>query len=156
MKNDDKLRRLFIEKLGPELGNARADAHFKRIADAKRKEEIRIKNIWDNLDLTCKNAYVPEIEKPITKDTINKLLNAGATHLNELQDLKWYYGQHRNTKMGQWIAKEGCFNYINYTMGFHRVDQAPHFMNDDGGALFIPFRLATEKEITIELEKTIP
>jgi len=62
---------------------------------------------------------------------------------------KWYYGEDRRCNFAKWNKNENQFEYIRYKFG-HFWDRCNHFEDDDGFALFVPIRKATDEEIQIQ------
>ena len=99
------------------------------------KDRAPFKDIYDVPRLPKMNDYY-----------INRLVELGAISKNELEDGVWYYGKYRNSDVGIWDAKKGKFCIWRSKFGWMK-DQCFHFQDDDGYALFVPLRKATEEEI---------
>lgn len=128
---------------------------FKEDAEKRKKEDIkREQEMWENLKhFLGPGGFVPPLPRNFTEYHINKLLDCGAIDKKNLEDGVWYFGDYRNAKFGRWDAEKEKFYHRNYTMGGFRWDECNHFMDDDGAALFVPIRKATENEIKKELTK---
>lgn len=50
-----------------------------------------------------------------------------------------------------WNEKENKFDYVRYKFGYY-WDECNHFEDDDGFALFVPLRKATDEERKNELK----
>lgn len=72
---------------------------------------------------------------------IKEYIEAGAIPKDKLISGGWYIGQSRNCSIGQWFSKPGKFYFIKYKMGGKYVDDIPHFQDDNGFDVFVPFKL---------------
>lgn len=59
---------------------------------------------------------------------------------SELRDGAYYVGAHRCSKLALWDLRRNEFIYLGYSMGLYGQDTAKHPEDDDGFALFVPFR----------------
>lgn len=112
---------------------------------------IKIKEYWKNLPKFEKPEDVPKlpvVDEEEWKDFyVPILINAGAIPKNNLIDGKYYIGEHRNCDIARWDAEKNKFIYKRHKFGYVFDDDCNHFEDDDGFALFVPIRLATEEEI---------
>jgi hypothetical protein len=123
---------------------------FKQKIEMEKGERLkRIREYWENLPRFEKPEDVPAIPKVDTKEYqefyVPKLLAAGAIPKRDLVDGQYYLGEHRRARIGKWNAEKSVFEYWRYKFGF-RMDECNHFEDDDGFALFVPLRLATQEE----------
>lgn len=116
------------------------------------REEI--KKYWLTLKPFVVADDVPSLPNPFDDFFIDLIVKLGAIPKNELEDGVWYYGDYRNTDLGKWNAQKSKFDIWRYKFGYRR-DDCNHFEDDDGYALFVPLRKATEEEINFykDLEK---
>lgn len=59
---------------------------------------------------------------------------------SELRDGAYYVGAHRCTKVAVWHESRDAFVYLEYSMGSYGASESKHPEDDDGWALFVPFR----------------
>lgn len=87
---------------------------------------------------------IPEFPRYESQEEYRKLieeyLEAGAIAKEDLISGAWYIGQSRSTNIAQWFPYGG-FHFIRYKMNGKYVDNIPHFEDDRGYDLFIPFKL---------------
>lgn len=87
---------------------------------------------------------IPEFPRYESKEEYDKLvkayIEAGAIPKKDLVSGEWYIGQSRSTNIAQWFP-HGGFHFPRYKMDGKYVDNIPHFEDDDGYDLFIPFKL---------------
>ena len=126
---------------------------------AERK--ARIKFHWNNLPTLVNADDVPGLPTNIDSEEwkefyVKKLITAGAIAKDKLIDGVWYYGEYRNSNFGKWDAEKQEFGLWRHKFGW-MWDTCNHFEDDNGYALFVPIRLATQEEINkqdeIENEK---
>lgn len=121
----------------------------KKIEIEKQERQKRMREYWENLPKFKNPEDVPNIprveEKEYKEFYIPRLIAAGAIPKKDLVDGQCYVGEYRNAKIGKWNAKENVFEHWRYKFGF-RLDTCNHFEDDDGFALFVPIRLATQEE----------
>lgn len=123
----------------------------KRPAEKEERKRL-IKEYWENLPKFEKPEDVPAIPRVDPKEYqeyyIPKLVAAGAIPKKDLVDGQYYLGEHRRARIAKWKADKGVFEYWRYKFGF-RIDECNHFEDDDGFALFVPLRLATQEEFDL-------
>ena len=121
-----------------------------RLIVHKSEEEVRKKilDYWNNLEPFNSHLDVPNIpridEKDYKKFIIPKLIECGAIPKKDLIRGQYYYGDYRNTTIAYWLGHK--FIYRRYKFGSIFNEECNHFEDDDGYAVFVPLRLATEKE----------
>ena len=71
---------------------------------------------------------------------IETFIKAGAIAKKDLIAGAWYIGQSRSTNIAQWWP-HGGFYFIRYKLDGKYVDKIPHFEDDRGNDVFIPFKL---------------
>lgn len=111
----------------------------------KMKEES-LRKFWMELKPFVKSEDVPQLPIPLTDFHINKLIELGAIAKDKLEDGVWYYGEYRNSEFGKWDAANNEFGLWRYKFGY-RWDECNHFQDDNGFALFVPLRKASEEEL---------
>lgn len=126
------------------------DPLYKEEWDNQQKEKLKI--YWNNLNPFKEANDVPNLPKPLEKYYIDKLIELGAIPKKELENDQWYYGDYRNNDLAKWNNKTQEFDHIRYKFGFY-WDTCNHFEDDNGYALFVPLRKATNEEIENELKK---
>ena len=138
-----------MEKKKPteeQIAEFRAVIRKDKEARVKKQEEA-----WDNLPKFVKTVDVPNLpqaEPEVWKSFyVPRLINAGAVPKVDLIDGQHYYGEHRIATIAKWDNKEKQFKYTRYKFGNTFIDTCNHFEDDDGFALFVPIRLATDEEI---------
>jgi len=117
----------------------------------KKEREVRRREYWNNLPKIEKVADIPQL--PYAEDPeewknfyVVKLIEAGAISKGLLKDGGYYLGDHRNAQVARWCAEKARFEYwrIKFTARF--IDYCNHFEDDDGYALFVPIREATQDQ----------
>lgn len=115
----------------------------------KNQIEIQKEN-FRNLKPFTNADDVPDLPRADKKEWqefyVPILVKMGAIPKKDLVDGEWYYGNHRRCDFAKWDEKKNQFNYIRFKFGFF-WDNCNHFEDDDGYALFVPLRLATQDEI---------
>lgn len=120
----------------------------------REEREAKILKMWTELrPFNEEGAFVPELPRELTRFHIAKLIKCGAIEKEELKDGVWYYGDYRNAKFGLWDAEKEQFKIQRYKHGRYRWDTCYHFQDDDGFALFVPLREATQEEVEEEETK---
>lgn len=71
---------------------------------------------------------------------IKEYIEAGAITKEDLVPGGWYVGQSRSANVAQWFPRSG-FEFIRHKFSGSYIDNIPHFEDDDGNDLFIPFKL---------------
>jgi len=115
------------------------------LKEHKRKQELRIKEYWMELNKFESNDDVPELPNPLTEFYIKRLIELGAIPKSKLQDGIWYYGDYRRASFGKWSEEDEKFHIYRWKFGW-RKDECNHFEDDDGFALFVPLRVINEDE----------
>ena len=69
-----------------------------------------------------------------------------------LIDGQIYIGRHRNANIQRWDEKKNKFIHMRYKFGWVE-DECNHFEDDDGYALFVPFKLGTQEDWDNRIEK---
>lgn len=116
--------------------------------------EKELKEYWCGLPNFIVSYDIPPLPNPLTDYYKLKLIEKGALIKKELVNGKWYYGNHRCTTLGRWNEEKQEFDYWNYSFGYY-MDVTNHFQDDDGYALFVPIREASETELKeiLKIEK---
>lgn len=87
---------------------------------------------------------IPEFPHYNSQEEYQKLvkdfIGAGSIPKSDLISGEWYIGQSRSTNIAQWFP-QGGFHFIRYKMDGMYVDNIPHFEEDRGTDVFIPFKL---------------
>lgn len=118
--------------------------------EEKRKEDFRKRKPFVTADDV---PELPQVDIEEWKEFyVPLIIEKGGIPKEKLLDGEWYYGDHRRCNFARWNEKENKFDYIRYKFGFY-WDDCNHFEDDDGYALFVPIRKATEEEEKNELEK---
>lgn len=134
--------------------------HLKKMqTDPEYKENYLLKKLSNDEVIILK--YLNRIDKFETADDVPnlpvvdkdkwnnvyvpKLIEKGAIAKNQLEDGKWYYGEHRRCNLAKWNEKLNKFDYLRFKFGY-MWDDCNHFEDDNGFALFIPLREANEEE----------
>jgi hypothetical protein len=139
----DQIKNLDEVKNADEIQN-----HFIAIKELRKKDrEEKVYQYW----LELKEPFVldndiPALPNPLTDFYIGRLIELGAIPKDKLEDDVWYYGDTRNANVAQWDAKNELFIHWRYKFGWMK-DDVKHFQDDNGFALFVPIRKATEEEI---------
>jgi hypothetical protein len=118
-----------------------------------KQKEADLQRWWNGLKPFKDERDVPALPVPLTDFYINRLIDLGAISLSKLEDNTWYYGNYRNSKFGKWDGTNEVFHILRYKWGKSLWDECKHFQHDDGFALFVPLRKATESEIASEESK---
>ncbi len=127
MKDDPEYKKQYL------LGvKQKQKEDFANINPFEKAEDVPELPRADNLE-EWKEFYVPII------------INKGGIPKEKLVDEEWYYGDHRRCHFAKWNEKENKFEYVRYKFGYY-WDECNHFEDDDGFALFVPLRIATEEE----------
>ena len=118
--------------------------------EEKQKEDFRKRKPF----LTADDVpELPQVDIEEWKEFyVPLIIEKGGIPKEKLLDGEQYYGDHRRCNFARWNEKENKFDYIRYKFGFY-WDDCNHFEDDDGYALFVPIRKATEEEEKNELEK---
>lgn len=132
------------------INKLKNDPEYKKKIDTEKS--IKLKEYWKKLSKFKKSTDVPKLPNPLTYFYEKRLIELGAIPKSELVDGKWYYGNFRNSNYGKWDSNESVFKHIRCSFGYY-WDKCNHFQDDDGFALFVPLREATNEEIKNELKK---
>lgn len=130
---------------------------FKIAIEANKLErEKRIREYWETLKPFAGVNDIPELPRVETDEWNNfyvpKLIGAGAIRKKDLVDGQFYAGDHRRATIAKWDAKQNKFIYNRTKFNMTYEDDCNHFEDDDGYALFVPIRIATEEEYKINQE----
>lgn len=86
---------------------------------------------------------IPEFPKVESKEELQQLIkiykDAGAISKKDLIPGGWYLGQSRSTSVARWFPSG--FSFIRKKMWGDYVDEIPHFEDDKGHDVFVPFKL---------------
>lgn len=130
------------------LDNERLGKEITAKAIAERNK--RIEEYWDNLLPFREPKDVPPLPKVDAKKWkefyVPKIIKANGIPRKDLVDGQFYIGDHRNANVAKWDAKKEHFVYMRYKFGSIFEDVCKHFEDDDGFALFVPLRIATEEQ----------
>jgi hypothetical protein len=122
----------------------------------KAEREQRIREYWETLKPFAGVNDIPELPRVETDEWNNfyvpKLIGAGAIQKKNLVDGQFYAGDHRRATIAKWDAKQNKFIYNRTKFNMTYEDDCNHFEDDDGYALFVPIRIATEEEYKINQE----
>lgn len=129
----------------------------KMLAEMKAKREIdkaerekRIREYWETLKPFTGVNDVPELPRVDNDQWINfyvpKLIKAGAIPKKDLVHGQYYAGDHRRATIAKWDAQQNKFIYNRTKFNMTFEDDCNHFEDDDGFALFVPIRIATQEE----------
>ena len=114
------------------------------------RREAAVLNHWNNLPTFEKPEDVPEIPRATSKEHtefyVPKLIEAGAIPKKDLVDGCFYLGEHRRGRIARWNAEKNQFEYWRHKFNQVFIDKCNHFEDDDGFALFVPIRLASQEE----------
>ncbi len=135
----------------------------KMLAELKAKREIdkaereqRMREYWETLKPFTGVNDIPQLPRVETDEWKNfyipKLIGAGAIPKKDLVDGQYYAGDHRNATIAKWNAEKNKFIYMRTKWGATYEDDCNHFEDDDGYALFVPIKTATEEEYKINQE----
>lgn len=114
--------------------------------------EKKIREYWDELKPFTEEVDVPHLPH-MNHYFMTRLIQLGALPKILLEDGVWYYGNYRNSNLGKWSVLDQKFNLWRWKFGW-RTDDCNHFEDDDGFALFVPLRKATEEEVNAENNNT--
>jgi hypothetical protein len=141
----------FIANIKAKVENEKAERE-----NEKAERERRIREYWENLPKFTKPEDVPELPRVDADQWMNfyvpKLIEAGAIPKKNLVDGQYYAGEHRRATIAKWDATKNTFVYNRTKFNFTYEDDCNHFEDDDGYALFVPIRIATEEEYKINQE----
>lgn len=117
----------------------------------KKERETRRREYWNNLPKIEKLTDIPELpyaENPEEWKNfyVVKLIEAGAIPKALLKDGAYYLGDHRNATVARWCAAKDRFEYWRTKFTARYIDDCNHFEDDDGFALFVPIREATQEQ----------
>ena len=134
-----------------QIDKDRIFAELKAKREIERAErEQRIREYWETLKpFTGVNdiPQLPQVDHDQWKNFyVPKLIGAGAIQKKDLVDGQFYAGDHRNATIAKWDAEKNKFIYMRTKWGATYEDDCNHFEDDDGYALFVPIRIATEEE----------
>jgi hypothetical protein len=105
-------------------------------------------NKWEDLPKFVHPEDVPElplVNKQEWDDFyIPKLIEAGAIPKKELEVGEYYAGKHRRARAAKWTGQHFIYNRDKFNIVYQ--DRCNHFEDDDGKALFVPIRLASQEE----------
>ena len=136
------------EEFKEHLRKMKEDPEYARAQ--KEGIEKRIRDVWKELKPFKTHEDVPDIPNtypiPLDQFYINRLIELGAIPKKDLKNGVWYYGQYRNHTLGQWNQKTQKFDHYRMKFGW-RTDDCNHFEDDNGYALFVPLRKATDEEL---------
>jgi len=107
--------------------------------------------LWENLPTFESPDQVPPLPNRIPPDEwkdfyVKKLIGAGAIPKEDLRDGWYYLGEHRRATVARWNGEREVFEYWRWKFGNRFIDECNHFEDDDGFALFVPIREATEEQ----------
>ena len=119
----------------------------------RSEQDAVIRKHWLELKPFNKAEDIPEIPvKPIEELRdfyFPILIKCGAIPKKDLVDGEWYYGEHRRCTVAKWDEKDNKFKYWRQKFNSNYWDICKHFEDDDGYAVFVPLRKATNEEIPI-------
>lgn len=132
-------------------------------AELKAKREIenverekRIREYWETLKPFTGVNDIPHLPRVDIDQWNNfyvpRLIGAGAIQKKDLVDGQFYAGNHRNATIAKWDVEKNKFTYMRTKWGTTYEDYCNHFEDDDGYALFVPIRIATEEEYKLNRE----
>jgi hypothetical protein len=128
-----------------------AELEVQKIERAKRMREY-----WEMLKPFTGVNDIPNLPRVEADDWRNfyvpKLINAGAIPKKDLVDGQYYAGDHRNATIAKWDANQNKFIYMRTKWNATFEDDCNHFEDDDGYALFVPIKTATEEEYRLNKE----
>lgn len=115
----------------------------------KDERIAKIKEHWENLPIFENPEDVPDIPRVNPEEYRNfyvpRLIKAGAIPKVDLIDEQCYLGDHRKARVAKWNAEKNVFEYWRHKFGVF-LDECNHFEDDNGFALFVPIKLATEDQ----------
>ena len=128
-----------------------AELEVQKIERAKRMREY-----WETLKPFTGVNDIPNLPRIETDEWKNfyvpKLIGAGAIPKKDLIDGQFYAGDHRNATIAKWDADKNKFIYMRTKWNSTYEDDCNHFEDDDGYALFVPIKTATEEEYRLNRE----
>ena len=128
-----------------------AELEVQKIERAKRMREY-----WETLKPFTGVNDIPNLPRVETDEWKNfyvpKLIGAGAIPKKDLVDGQFYAGDHRNATIAKWDADKNKFIYMRTKWNSTYEDDCNHFEDDDGYALFVPIKTATEEEYRLNRE----
>lgn len=127
-----------------------------KLKKAQEEKERKFLEYWNNLPKFEEPYDVPNLprvdEKEWKEFYVPRLIKAGAIPKKDLIDGQIYIGDHRNANIQKWDEKKNKFIHMRYKFGWVE-DECNHFEDDDGYALFVPFKLGTQEEWDNRLKK---
>ncbi len=122
----------------------------------KAERAKRLREYWENLPKFNTPEDIPTLPRVDEKEWkgffVPKLIAAGAIPKKDLVHGQYYAGEHRRATIAKWDATKNTFVYNRTKFNFTYEDDCNHFEEDDGYALFVPIRIATEEEYKINQE----
>lgn len=123
----------------------------RQLAEEKLKKEKAFREHWENLPKLERPEQVPILPTRIPPEEwkdyyVRKLIVAGAVPKEDLEDDGYYLGEHRRATVARWNGERGVFEYWRWKFGNRFIDECNHFEDDNGFALFVPIREATEEQ----------
>lgn len=117
----------------------------------KQERQIKLREYWENLQPFEDHTKIPDLPTGIDpvewkEFYVKKLIGAGAIPKEALNDGGYYIGDHRNANVARWNAEKSEFEYWRFKWGNRFIDTCNHFEDDDGFALFVPIKEATEDQ----------
>ena len=129
----------------------KAKLKIEKIEQAKRMREY-----WETLKPFTGVNDIPNLPRVEADQWGNfyvpKLIGAGAIPKKDLIDGQFYAGDHRNATIAKWDADKNKFIYMRTKWNSTYEDDCNHFEDDDGYALFVPIKTATEEEYRLNRE----
>jgi hypothetical protein len=150
----EKRNNMNLKEFQVHLKRMKEDPEYKREWMQKARQEA--KDNFKNIKPMVLAKDVPDLPHGYDKEEWERyfvpiLIERGAIPKKDLVDGEWYYGEHRNCNFAKWNKNNNRFDYIRYKFGYF-WDCCNHFEDDDGFALFVPLRKATNQEIKKEEE----
>jgi hypothetical protein len=122
----------------------------------KLEREKSMREYWETLKPFTGVNDIPNLPRVETDEWntfyVPKLIGAGAIPKKDLVDGQFYAGDHRNATIARWDANKNKFIYMRTKWNATFEDDCNHFEDDDGYALFVPIKTATEEEYKINQE----
>jgi hypothetical protein len=123
----------------------------KEKARLRKEREEKRREYWNNLPKIKEVRDIPELpyaENPEEWKSfyVVKLIEAGAIPKGLLKDGAYYLGDHRNATVALWCAEKNRFEYWRTKFTARYIDDCNHFEDDDGYALFVPIKEATQEQ----------
>lgn len=142
-----------MEKKVKEMTKDEAKLWFEaeRIRLAEERKAARLK-YWNELPkFEGDIKKIPELPAENDPETWKnfycaKLIEAGAIEKKNLVDGKFYAGDHRRATIARWNFEKNRFEYWRTKFNARYIDYCNHFEDDDGFALFVPIKEATEEQ----------